>query len=83
MPTYNFTNPDTGESVVAQNNRLGMDYGAFDGFECGSMMDGFGVTSAASAAMLNGCVFPGEIVEMNCATTNGLNRENSKPTQHS
>ena len=77
MPTYNFTNPDTGESVVAQNNRLGMDYGAFDGFmNAGSMMDGFGVTSAASAAMLNGCVFPGEIGgDELCATTNGLNRE--------
>ena len=31
MPTYTFTNPDTGATVLAQNNRLGMDYGAFDG----------------------------------------------------
>ena len=48
-----------------------------DSMNAGSMMDGFGVTSAASAAMLNGCVFPGEIGgdELCAATTNGLNRE--------
>ena len=77
MPTYNFTNPDTGESLVAQNNRLGMDYGEFDGFRnAASMMNGFGVTSDASAAILNNCVFTGEIGGDDlCASTSGLNRE--------
>ena len=75
--------PATGEVVVAQNNRLGMDYGAFDGFRnAASMMNGFGVTSDASAAILNNCVFTGEIGGDDlCASTNGLNRENSKPTR--
>ena len=77
MPTYTFTNPDTGAAVLAQNNRLGMDYGDFNGTQnAASMMDGFGVTSAASAAALNACVFPGEIGgDELCAATNGLNRE--------
>ena len=77
MPTYSFTNPNTGETVVAQNNRLGMDYGDFNGTQnAAAMMDGFGVTNADSAAALNACVFPGQISGGDlCAATNGLNRE--------
>ena len=76
-PIYNFTNPDTGEVVVAQNNRLGMDYADFNGTRnAASMMNGFGVTSAASAAILNNCVFTGDIGgDELCASTSGLNRE--------
>jgi len=77
MPTYTFTDPVTGESVLAQNNRPGLDFADFDGFQnAAASMDGFGVTSAASAAALNACVFSGDIPGDDlCAATNGLNRE--------
>jgi len=75
--TYTFTDPITGASVTAQNNRAGIDYGDFSGkMNAAASMDGFGVTSAASAAALNGCVFPGDISgDELCTATNGLNRE--------
>jgi len=77
MPLYQFTNPNTGEVVQAQNNRPGLDWADFDGFQnAAASMDGFGVTSAASAAALNACVFSGDISGGDlCAATNGLNRE--------
>ena len=75
--TYTFKDPITGASVTAQNNRAGIDYGDFSGkMNAAASMDGFGVTSAASAAALNGCVFPGDISgDELCTATNGLNRE--------
>ena len=41
-PIYNFTNPNTGEAVQAQNNRAGVDYADFDGFQnAAASLDGF------------------------------------------
>ena len=76
-PIYNFTNPNTGEAVQAQNLRAGMDYGNFDGFQnAAASLDGFNSTSQASIEANNRCVFPGEISGDDiCAGTNGLNRE--------
>lgn len=76
-PILNFNNPATGAPVQAQRNRLGVDIAEFDGFRnAAASLDGFGVTSAASAAAYNDCVFNGKIKGDDvCAATNGLNRE--------
>jgi len=72
-----FTDPVTGELVLAQSNRLGVDVAEFDGFRnAAASLDGFGVTSQASADTYNNCVFSGSIDGNDvCAATNGLNRE--------
>ncbi len=77
QPILNFRDPVTGANVEAQRARLGVDVAEFDGFRnAAASMDGFGVTSAASAAALNDCVFSGDIDgDKVCAATNGLNRE--------
>jgi outer membrane receptor protein involved in Fe transport len=77
MPVYVFTDPNTGASVQAQNNRAGLDFGDFDGFyNAAASLDGFGYTSEASKARYNECVFNGDINgDALCAPTNGLNRE--------
>jgi outer membrane receptor protein involved in Fe transport len=74
---YNFTDPATGEVREAQNNRAGVDYGDFDGFQnAAASLDGFNETSPESAARYNNCVFPGDIDGDDvCAATNGLNQE--------
>ena len=63
--------------MQAQHNRLGVDVAEFDGFRnAAASLDGFGVTSAASAAAYNACVFGGSISGDDlCGATNGLNRE--------
>ena len=77
QPILNFVDPVTGRNVQAQHNRLGVDLAEFDGFRnAASSLDGFGVTSAESAARYNDCVFSGSISGDDvCAATNGLNRE--------
>lgn len=72
-----FTDPVTGATVQAQHNRPGYDFYDGNGFQnAAASLDGFGVTSAASAALLNSCVFPDDISgDELCAATNGLNRE--------
>lgn len=74
---YNFTDPVTGAIRAAQNNRAGVDYGDFDGFQnAAASLDGFNYTSPETAARYNQCVFPGDISgDEVCAATNGLNRE--------
>jgi len=69
--------PDTGVPVQAQANRLGVDIAEYDGLRnSAASLDGFGVTSAESAARYNDCVFPGSINGDDvCAATNGLNQE--------
>ena len=76
-PITSFTNPATGAVVQAQPNRIGLDPFDGDGFRnAAASLDGFGVTSAASAALYNSCVFDGDIEGDDvCAATNGLNRE--------
>ncbi len=74
---YTFTDPTTGAARLAQNNRAGVDYGDFDGFQnAAASLDGFNYTSPESAARYNNCVFPDDIDgDKICAATNGLNRE--------
>jgi outer membrane receptor protein involved in Fe transport len=76
-PILNFTDPETGSNVQAQHNRLGVDIAEFGGFQNkAASLDGFDVTSDASAAAHNECVFTGDISGDDlCAATNGLNRE--------
>lgn len=76
-PVYNFTDPATGELVVAQNSRAGVDFGDFNGTQnAAASLDGFNYTSPESAARYNECVFPGDIKGDDvCAATNGLNQE--------
>jgi len=76
-PEYTFNDPVTGQQRLAQNNRPGVDYADFDGFQnAAASMDGFNNTSEASAAALNACVFSGDITGSDvCAATNGLNNE--------
>ena len=85
QPTYKFTHPTTGEVGYAQNNRPGVDYGDFDGFQnAAASLDGFNHTSPESAAAYNNCVFPNDIAgEDICGATNGLNSEvfNQQGTQ--
>ena len=76
-PIYNFTNPNTGEAVQAQNNRAGWIMPISMGFKTlqPRWMDSTS-TSQASIEANNRCVFPGEISGDDiCAGTNGLNRE--------
>ncbi len=77
QPILNFTDPTTGAPVQAQHNRLGVDVAEFAGFRnAAASLDGFGFTSAASAARYADCVFPKDISGDDlCAATNGLNRE--------
>jgi len=77
QPVLNFNDPITGALVEAQHNRLGIDVAEFDGFRnAAASLDGFGVTSDASAARLNNCVFDGDIDGDDvCAATNGFNKE--------
>ncbi len=77
QPILTFVNPTTGSLDQAQRNRPGIDYGDFDGFlNAAASLDGFNMTSPATAARYNACVFPGEIGGDDlCAATNGLNRE--------
>ena len=77
QPILTFNNPTTGSVDQAQHNRPGIDFGDFDGFQnAAASLDGFNVTSPASAARYNECVFPGEINGDDlCAATNGLNSE--------
>ncbi len=57
-PILNFTDPNTGALVQAQPNRLGTDVAEYDGIRnAAASLDGFGVTSAESAARYNDCVF--------------------------
>jgi len=72
-----FTDPTSGEQVLARRNRAGIDFGDFDGFQnAAASLDGFNQTSPESAARLNSCVFPGSIDGDDvCAATNGLNNE--------
>ena len=72
-----FNDPTTGLSIEAQPNRLGVDVAEYDGFRnAAASMDGFGDTSAESAARLNECVFGGDISGSDvCAFTNGLQQE--------
>jgi len=76
-PVYTFTNPITGEAIMAQNNRAGIDYANFDGFQnAAASLDGWNYTSQESMDIYDNCVFPGEINGSDvCAGTNGLNRE--------
>ncbi len=76
--TRTFIEPSTGQSVVAQRNRAGVDFGDFDGMtNAAASLDGFNVTNPATAARYNECVFfEGEIDgDEVCAATNGLNNE--------
>jgi outer membrane receptor protein involved in Fe transport len=77
LESRTFTDPTTGQQVLAQRIRPGIDYGDFDGFQnAAASMDGFNVTSPDSAARLNECVFPGSIDgDEVCAGTNGFNNE--------
>ena len=77
QPILNFTDPITGAAVQAQHNRLGTDVAEFDGFRnAAASLDGFGVTSDASAGAYNKCVFDGDISGDDvCGATNGLNNE--------
>lgn len=74
---YNFTDPQTGAIRQAQNNRAGVDFADFDGFQnAAASLDGFNVTTPETAALYNKCVFNGDIDGDDlCAATNGLNRE--------
>ncbi len=76
-PILTFVNPTTGSLDQAQSNRPGIDPGDFNGFlNAAASLDGFNMTSPATAARYNACVFPGEISGGDlCAATNGLNRE--------
>ena len=76
-PILTFNDPFTGAAVQAQRNRPGIDMVANDGFQnAAASIDGFGRTSAASAALYNSCVFDDDIAGDDvCAATNGLNRE--------
>ena len=76
-PILVFNHPVTGAAVNAQHNRLGIDVAAFAGFRnAASSLDGFGVTSADSAARYNNCVFTGDISgDEICGATNGVNWE--------
>ena len=77
QPILTFVNPTTGSLDQAQHNRPGIDPGDFNGFlNAAASLDGFNMTSPATAARYNACVFPGEISGGDlCAATNGLNRE--------
>ncbi|MBT5685434.1 MAG: TonB-dependent receptor [Gammaproteobacteria bacterium] len=77
QPILSFVDPTSGANVQAQHNRLGVDLAEFSGFRnSAASLDGFGVTSAESAARYNDCVFSGSISGDDvCAATNGLNRE--------
>jgi outer membrane receptor protein involved in Fe transport len=72
-----FTDPDTGEPVLARRNRAGIDYGDFDGMQnAAASLDGFNQSSQASIDALNNCVFPGSIDGDDvCVATNGVNEE--------
>ena len=74
---YVFTDPNTGEQVQAQNNRAGIDFADFDGFQnAAASLDGFNYSSPESRAAYNACVFSDEINGSDlCAATNGLQRE--------
>ena len=74
---YMFTDPNTGEQVQAQNNRAGIDFADFDGFQnAAASLDGFNYSSPESRAAYNACVFSDEINGSDlCAATNGLQRE--------
>ncbi len=74
---YVFTDPNTGEQVQAQNNRAGIDFADFDGFQnAAASLDGFNYSSPESRAAYNACVFSDEIEGSDlCAATNGLQRE--------
>ena len=76
-PILTFVNPTTGSLDQAQSNRAGIDPGDFNGFlNAAASLDGFNMTSPATAARYNACVFPGDISGGDlCAATNGLNRE--------
>ncbi len=77
QPILNFVNPATGSLDQAQRNRPGIDFGDFNGFlNAAASLDGFNMTSPATADRYNACVFPGDINGDDlCAATNGLNRE--------
>lgn len=77
QPVLSFNHPISGKAVQAQHNRLGIDVAEFDGFRnAAASIDGFGTTSAESAARYNNCVFDGDISGNDvCAATNGLNNE--------
>ena len=77
QPIMTFVNPITGSIDQAQPNRPGIDFADFNGFQnAAASLDGFNLTSPATAARYNECVFPGEIDgDALCAATNGLNSE--------
>ena len=76
MPTYTFTNPDTGETVLAQNNRLGMDYGDFNGTQNAAYDGRLWRDIGSFCCGIERMRIPGEIGgDELCAATNGLNRE--------
>jgi outer membrane receptor protein involved in Fe transport len=79
-PILTFNHPVTGAVGQAQRNRAGIDFGDFDGMQNAmASLDGFNNTSAASAALYNSCVFPGDISGGDlCAASDGLNYERIK-----
>ena len=85
QPILEFTHPTTGATVQAQSARAGVDNVNWGGMmNPAASLDGFGFTSAESAARYNDCVFGGSIDGDDvCAATNGLNREefNQQGTQ--
>ncbi|MDB2328358.1 TonB-dependent receptor [Pseudomonadales bacterium] len=76
-PVYTFTDPNTGAEVQAQNNRAGIDFADFDGFQnAAASLDGFNYSSQESMDAYNACVFSGDINGSDlCAATNGFQRE--------
>jgi len=76
-PVYVFTDPTTGAQVQAQNNRAGIDFADFDGFQnAAASLDGFNYSSQESMDAYNACVFSDEINGGDlCAASNGLQRE--------
>jgi outer membrane receptor protein involved in Fe transport len=79
-PILTFNDPITGAVGQAQRNRAGIDFGDFNGMQNAmASLDGFNSTSAASAALYNSCVFPGDISGGDlCAASDGLNYERIK-----
>jgi outer membrane receptor protein involved in Fe transport len=85
QPVLEFTHPTTGEIVLAQHARAGVDDVSWAGaMNAAASLDGFNFTSPESAARYNDCVFGGDIEGDDlCGATNGLNREefNQQGTQ--
>jgi outer membrane receptor protein involved in Fe transport len=79
-PILTFNDPITGAVGQAQRNRAGIDFGDFNGMQNAmASLDGFNSTGAASAALYNSCVFPGDISGGDlCAASDGLNYERIK-----